>query len=92
MCIHTFCSHIFRPLQVVHTLQGFCLFPGKCLFIIEFTRSSYPVQYDPATGRVFEEEEDGKDKYSNTRRAKGGQQTNKNASSCRAAIADIDNY
>jgi len=52
-------SHIFRPLQVIHSLEGFSLFSGKCLLIIKFTWSAYPVEYNSATGGILEKEKDG---------------------------------
>lgn len=87
----TFGPEVFRPLQFIHRLQGFCLFMRKSLLIVEFTGPAYPIEKDAATRSVFEKEENGQDKNCDAGGTKGRQYTNKDTTASRAAIADIYN-
>lgn len=70
----TFCSEVFRPLQVVHLFQGLGLLPGESLLIVILTGPADAVEQDAAAAGISEEVDEKEDESDKDSAAKGAEQ------------------
>lgn len=75
----TFCSEVFRPGHVIHSLEGLSLLPGESLLIIILARPAEPVEKNAtrasASGSPKYEDDQCDEDYG----AEGGSQANDDA-------------
>lgn len=86
----TFCSQIFRPLHVIHRLEGLGLLPRKRLFVIVLAGATDAVEKDASRCRVSKEVEEEEDASDQDGRAEGRQQPDDDAIQPRAVVGHCE--